>query len=86
MPPYTHIVNGKDPIPAVPPRVATYDFNGYWHAPGEVWINPANGNDAVSCPGQENQHCSASVEFSDTNILDHIGTYFGVTIDGGLGC
>lgn len=86
MPSYTHIVNGKDPIPHLPPVAPSYTFNGYWHAPGEVWINPANGYAAVNCPGEENQNCSDSIPFNETDILDHIGLYFGVLLDGTLGC
>ncbi|PWY97469.1 alpha/beta-hydrolase [Testicularia cyperi] len=78
---YTHINNGRDPVPRLPPAVS------YQHASGEIWINPANGLAAVTCPGQENENCIRSVNPLTYNVDDHTGTYFKVHIAGrGANC
>lgn len=73
---FVHINNGHDPVPRLPPAI------DYKHASGEIWINPHNTNTAVTCPGQENQHCIDSVSPFDYHISDHTGTYFDVHIAG----
>ncbi|EST04735.1 Lipase, class 3 [Kalmanozyma brasiliensis GHG001] len=73
---FVHIVNGRDPIPHVPTAV------DYRHSSGEIWINPANTNVAVTCPGQENQNCMNSVLPAQYDANDHTGTYFDVHIAG----
>lgn len=73
---FVHINNGHDPVPRLPPAI------DYKHSSGEIWINPANTNSAVTCPGQENQNCIDSVSPFDYEIDDHTGTYFNVHIAG----
>ncbi|PWN43483.1 alpha/beta-hydrolase [Ceraceosorus guamensis] len=68
---FHYLVNGQDPVPHIPFRQLSYE-----HPTGEVWINPANENEALSCPGRENSRCSNSVDPRTYNIGDHIGTYF----------
>lgn len=76
LPGFVHINNGRDPVPRLPPAI------DYQHASGEIWINPANTNTAVTCPGQENENCSRSVNPFTYNVDDHTGTYFNVHIAG----
>ncbi|KAJ1023495.1 hypothetical protein NDA16_003112 [Ustilago loliicola] len=76
LPGFVHINNGRDPVPRLPPSI------DYQHASGEIWINPANTNTAVTCPGQENENCTRSVNPFTYDVDDHTGTYFNVHIAG----
>ncbi|PWN50289.1 alpha/beta-hydrolase [Violaceomyces palustris] len=79
---FVHINNGRDPVPRLPGT--GFDFI---QVSGEIWINPANGNAAVNCPGQENFNCIRSVDPLLFNVDDHTGTYFRVRIAGrGANC
>ncbi|ETS85796.1 hypothetical protein PFICI_03821 [Pestalotiopsis fici W106-1] len=46
---YTGVTNGNDWVPSVP-----YQWMGYRHLSGMVWINPANTTSWTFYPGQEN--------------------------------
>ncbi|EIW67033.1 hypothetical protein TREMEDRAFT_64900 [Tremella mesenterica DSM 1558] len=82
-----HLINFNDDVPHVPPRP--------WHfrqSSGEIWISE-DGKTYVSCDGQENIHCSDSLEtplgelalvasFLDgLDLPRHLGPYSGVTKD-----
>ncbi|SPC67473.1 related to triacylglycerol lipase precursor [Ustilago sp. UG-2017b] len=76
LPGFVHINNGRDPVPRLAPSIK------YQHSSGEIWINPANTNTAVTCPGQENEHCTRSLNPFTYDVDDHTGTYFNVHIAG----
>ncbi|KAK0527932.1 hypothetical protein OC834_004239 [Tilletia horrida] len=79
-----HITNDDDIVPHLPP--SGKDSNDYWQESGEIWINPRNSNSAVFCPGQENANCARGVSIFDYSISAHLGTYFGVPINGRDSC
>ncbi|EPQ26550.1 uncharacterized protein PFL1_05872 [Pseudozyma flocculosa PF-1] len=82
LPGFVHINNGRDPVPRLPGGGL-----GFQQVSGEIWINPANGLSAVSCPGQENRNCILSVNPLTFEVDDHTGTYFKVRIAGrGANC
>ncbi|WFD36903.1 hypothetical protein MCUN1_003794 [Malassezia cuniculi] len=66
-----YAVNGDDIVARLPPRAF-----GYQHPSGQIWISPANSDQWVYCPGQENTHCSLSVIPNPIPLLNHVGTYF----------
>lgn len=75
LPGFVHINNGRDPVPRLPGGGL-----GFQQPSGEIWINPADGLSAVSCPGQENENCILSVNPLQFDVDDHTGTYFKVSI------
>lgn len=76
-----YIVNKDDATPHLPPR----DW-GFRHSGGEVWISNATGQ-YVSCSGQENAACAASVEpgnlfetVAAIPRIQHLGPFAGVFV------
>jgi len=67
---FTFMTNGADPVPKLPP-----DEAGFSHPPGEFFQNKGV---IVSCPGRENENCSAGTSLLDSNVDDHKGPYAGV--------
>ncbi|KAJ7577432.1 alpha/beta-hydrolase [Mycena floridula] len=80
-----HVTNQHDPVPILPPR-----FLAYQHPAGEIHINSVDSTGAatsiVSCPGQENEHCSEGNSLLDPNILNHLGPYFDDISFGDFAC
>jgi len=78
VPNFKHINNEKDVIPIVPGR-----FLGFAHPAGEVHIvSPGN---AVSCPGDDDatdDQCTIKTvpNILESNILNHLGPYEGISI------
>lgn len=64
------MINGKDPVPHLPPRLL-----GYQHPSGQVWINPANSTSWLYYPGQENPKGADSVIDVQISFDDHQGIY-----------
>jgi len=76
---FTHITNKNDPAPRLPPT-----FIDFQQPSGEVHIN--TDNSVVSCPGQENEHCSDNNNIEDVSIDDHLGPYFNGIFLSGTAC
>jgi len=72
LPGLVHMHNQNDLVPTVPPHELDYQ-----HPSGELFVQPADPHTVVSCPGQENENCSAGNDLVDVSIADHAGPYAG---------